>query len=327
MSCGCRCHANSGADCDAAHDTGSSGVASVPSCSPCDGGRPEPARSPRRRSRTGRRVAPAPDEQQIEVDDNTAELLALWRAMPAALARDSAGTITGDRHAKGAAKGSPATVNVTVVDTAALIETGLYEIAAEAVRLLNLERDILADPDRIIAALPDWYRSLTGRGQPLAKHIRSDLDRWVKQARAAIGTRRHDQPLGSNCPHHRAEAPTPLRLVGATAVLAPSLLAGPPKNAALLTGPACAECEHQTCAWIRDRRLTVAGRPTDWLLDRHRVPRWLSADGEPPFSWQDTTSVRCPFCRATWTSVAEKRLLALMLRELGDQVDLERLTA
>jgi hypothetical protein len=290
-----------------------------------------PNATARHRKRSGRKsAAPAPavDERQVEVADLADELLTLWRVMPAALARDSAGVLTGDRHAKGAAKGSPATVNVAVVDAAALIETGLYDVAAQAVRMLNLERDILGSVDRIIDALPDWHRSLAGRGQPLAAHIRGDLHRWVAHARTAIGTRRRDEPLGSLCPHHRAEKPTPLRVLGSIAVIAPSLLAGPPKPRRLLIGPACTECAHHRCAWIRERRLIDGqGRATDWVLAGDGQPWWLGAAGDRAFTWEEDKVIRCPHCRASWKTVAEKRMLALMLRQLGDQVNVEALTA
>lgn len=287
---------------------------------------PDPTKPTRKRRRKVTRAGARPvdvDPHQLEVDDGAEELLALWRVMPAALARDSAGTLNGDRHATGAKSGSDATINVAVVDAAARIETGLYELAAEAVRMLNLDRDIAAAPQRIIAALPEWHRSLTGRSQPLAGHIRKDLRSWLADARGAIGTRRFDERLGSLCPDHRAEHPTELRIVGATARLAPSLLAGPPADARLLpsTTAVCAdpECAHSSCRHRRERRLVDRrGVPTDWVLDSDGSPRWSSAEDGHPFEWERSGTIRCPRCKKSWTSVTERRILARQLVALGD---------
>lgn len=249
------------------------------------------------------------------------ELAALWRAFPSAVARDSSGPLN-DGHGAGgsASKGSPATVNLGVVDAAARIESGLLELAAQAVRLLNLTPDAARRPLQIIEALPNWHVTLANKRQPLAEHMRKDLTRWVTDARLALGTQRRDAALGPLCPDHRDTRPTPLLKVGAVADLAPSLLAGPPRARLHIsrTGPACADCSHVTCVVIRDSRVVdAAGNVTDWVLTSEGMA-WIALDGGPAFRWAESNAIRCPHCKLWWKSTSERRLLARRLAELGD---------
>lgn len=268
-------------------------------------------------------AAPPSDPRQDQVDDWAAELLVLWRAMPNALAADSAGQLNGDRHASGGSKGSPAPANATVIDAAVIIETGLMDIEAQAVPLLRLDRRPRR-PLEVIEALPDWYRNLGNAGQPLAGHIYRDLRSWVREAQGAIGTRRMDRRLGPNCPDHRDTRPAPLLEVGAQARLAASLLAGPPAVVRVLAGPTCGrglyvDCAHESCEAIRHRRLVdERGRLTDWVQSPSDGVVWLAADGAPAFTWQEARTIRCPVCKTQWTTTTERRVLARRLAELGD---------
>lgn len=209
---------------------------------------------------------------QEQIEDMAVELLALWRAMPYALARDSAGLLTGDRHAVGGSKGSAASVNIDVVDASVIVETGIAARAVEAVAILNLDRAVLRSTVAIIEAFPDWHRSLEARKQPLAVHIVKDMDSWLRQARGAIGIRKHDRRLGPMCPDHR-DNPAPLLEVGAQATLAKTLVDGPPPGARIMLGPTCPRprapytddateapepCSHRSCTTIRERRLVTS---------------------------------------------------------------------
>jgi hypothetical protein len=256
----------------------------------------------RHRARRGARPADV-DPRQLEVDERTAELLALWRAMPYALARDSAGLLTGDRHTSGAAQGSPATVNLTVVEASVQIERGLAELAAQSERLLNLERR-RRPPVEAIAALPEWHRSLELRAPALAKHMRQDLGEWVLLAGRAIGVKRHDVRLGPLCPDHRDTKPTPLLRIGDEARVAPTLLDGPPSAST-----------HRVAE--DGRLLTASGNPTDWVLTTDG-PVWRSVDGTPALTWQTSTTIRCPHCRLTWTDTSQRRILGARLVAAGD---------
>lgn len=91
-------------------------------------------------------------------------------------------------------------------------------------------------------------------------------------------------------------------VVGAQAKLAPSLITGPPDGV------------NEIC----DRRMYVDGRPTDWLVNAEGEPTWSPLDGTPPFTWEQPKTVRCPKCKRTWTTTAERRALANVLAELGD---------
>jgi hypothetical protein len=275
----------------------------------------------RSRTPTGRQ-APV-DAEQLFVDEKAGELLTLWRAMPYALARDSAGQMSGDRHAKGGVKGSPAAVNLTVVDASISIGRGLDDLAAEVVRLLKLDgRPRL--PDRVIVQLPVWHRELAVRGAPLARYIRKDLGKWTSDAARAIGVQRRDVPIGQLCPDHRDTKPTQLLRQGDQARIAPSLLDGPPAVRQLATvelvGATCGNrlCGHGRCHWVRDRRfLDESGRPTDWV-DTSDGPVWLSMMGGHAFTWTTSTAIRCPHCRLTWSTTTERRILAARLVAAGD---------
>lgn len=293
------------------------------------------------RIRQRRPQQPPDDPAQAEVVDNAAELLVLWRALPSALARDAAAAGSGDgtgRHASGAAKGSPAAVNLSVLEASALIEAGVADVAEQAARILNVDRQRTVDD--VLASLPDWHRSLAGRDMPLAKHLRGDLASWLREARAAIGVRRHDTKLGPLCPDHRDSAPTPLLRVGDVARLADSLLAGPPSDWLLPVGPLChplitlvpvevgvdysgrpvhRPCRHESCEQIRERRVADRhGRRTDWTADPDGALSWASIEGAPAFTWTSSTAIRCPKCGSSWASVTERRVLARRLAELGD---------
>lgn len=279
-------------------------------------------------------AAPRSSRAQDDVEHQAAELLALWRIMPHALARDSAGVLTGDRHSTGGSKGSAASANLDVIEATVIIETGLAKIAAEAIPILNL------DPGPrptfgVISALPDWHRALEARNQPLAKHIASDLRRWLREAQGAVGVRKRDRPLGSMCPDHR-DNPAPLLEVGAQATLAATLVAGPPHGARVMIGPTCRApiapapredgieiptpepCEHSSCQLIRERRLIEpGGRRADWVLTPSDVV-WKPRRGDTAYTWRETSEIRCPACKRTWTEPEEKLLLARELKELGD---------
>jgi len=271
------------------------------------------------RSRAGRQ-APV-DGDQLFVEEKAGELLTLWRAMPYALARDSAGQLGGDRYAKGAVKGSPAAVNLTVVEASMTIGRGLDGLAAEVVRMLKLERRPRM-PAQVIVQLPNWHRTLAGRGEPLATYMRADLGRWTATAGRAIGVQRRDVPIGHLCPDHRDAKPTQLLRQGDEARIAASLLEGPPRarRVAPPTIVPCPDeyCRHQSCEQLRDRRLLDEhGDSTDWV-DTPDGPVWLSLIGEHAFSWTTSTTIRCPHCRLTWTTTAERRILAARLVAAGD---------
>lgn len=271
---------------------------------------------------------------QEQIEDMTVELLALWRAMPYALARDSAGLLTGDRHAVGGSKGSAASVNIDVVDASVIVETGIAARAVEAVAILNLDRAVLRSTVAIIEAFPDWHRSLEARKQPLAGHIVKDMDSWLRQARGAIGIRKHDRRLGPMCPDHR-DNPAPLLEVGAQATLARTLVDGPPPDAKPLIGPTCRRpralyvddgddtiepepCAHRSCDTIRERRLVDGkGRRSDWVQTASSVV-WLPLRGEAAYTWVETGEVRCPACKRTWSKTEERLLLARELAAGGD---------
>jgi hypothetical protein len=278
----------------------------------------------RKRQRRQRVIEPRDDPTQLKVEMLAEELLVLWQAMPSALAADSAGVLTGDRHAKGAVEGSPSPANTTVIDSAARIETGLYQVAAEAVRILNEDRAKQRTPYSIIAALPEWHRALAAKAQPLAKHIVRDLEGWMRDARGAIGTRRPDRELGPMCPEHRDTKPAPLLEVGAVATLARSLLDGPPPMRFLI-GPVCprglyAECGHESCGVIRTCRVVLErGRISDWVYSPSEGGLvWLAYDGSTAWTWEKTRTVRCPKCRKEWRSTSELRMLARELAALGE---------
>jgi hypothetical protein len=274
----------------------------------------------RRSSKPTGRQAPV-DADQLFVDEKAGELLTLWRAMPYALARDSAGQMSGDRHAKGGVKGSPAAVNLTVVEASVSIGRGLDELAGQAVRLLRLERRPRM-PAQVIVQLPDWHRALAGRGEPLAKYMRADLKAWTSTAGRAIGVQRRDVPLGHLCPDHRDTHPTQLLRVGDEARIASTLLDGPPRprRVAPATTALCGddECRHWSCQVVRDRRLLDgSGEPTDWI-DTPDGPVWLSMTGEHAFSWSTSSTIRCPHCRLAWSTTTHRRVLAAQLVARGD---------
>jgi hypothetical protein len=271
-------------------------------------------------------AAPEPPSRDELVADQAAELGTLWRVLPHALARDSNGQINkdqaGDRHASGAAKGSAASVNLDVVDATVIVETGITTFAAQAVALLRID-ERPRDTVEIIDRIPDWYRSLARAGQPLARHLEHDLPSWLRQVRSAIRIQRPDTVLGPMCPDHRETAPTPLLIVGAEARLAASLLAGPPTEYVLPTGPTCASwsCGHESCSEIREPRLRDdRGRLLDWVLLRSGEPSWSSANGELAWTWSSLVrAVRCPKCRRRWATTGEQRILQRELAALGDK--------
>jgi hypothetical protein len=251
------------------------------------------------------------------VADQAQELGMLWRIMPDALARDTAGLSAGsDRQPSGGSKGSGAGANLEVIEIAAIVETNIHKFAAEAVPLLRLDPGKFRDTQAVIEAIPDWHRALAAAGYPLARYLRGDLQSWLGMVRRAIGLTRRDQLLGAICPNHRTTRPTELRQVGAEAVIAETLLNGPPAGAWRRPGPTCVICDHDSCDEIR-RLYTKAGR-TDWQLIRGDVV-WRSHTNEPAFTWRSSAEIRCPFCKETWSTLTERRLLAAQLAALGDE--------
>ncbi|MGX7679090.1 hypothetical protein ACSMXN_09330 [Jatrophihabitans sp. DSM 45814] len=237
------------------------------------------------------------DPVQDLIDIQADELLMLWRILPAALARDSVtSSIGGERHGTGGAKGSPAGLNFQVLEVASIIETGLTQLSAEATAILHelnpahgpthllcddpscedLRRPLRRTPSQIITSIPRWHRELAHRGQPLARYLAKDLAAWLRMAQSAIGIQSHDTRSDLTCPHH-PDALTGLLEVGPQARLNPTLLAGPP------------------------------GR--DWIM-RGGEWAWSSTTGQPAFVWQASGAIRCPRCKRTWTTVAERRALA-----------------
>lgn len=189
---------------------------------------------PKHRTRSRPRAKPRPQPDETELD--LAELAVLWPCLDAALARDTAGPSaepTGSTGAVGA--GSAAVLNLDVQHAQVEIAGGVARIEAEAQRLLNLtpaRRTTLA----VIEAMPDWYRQLRDRGQPLANHIRDDVPRWLRHARSVLRLRTREQPLGRMCPHHR-DHPAELLREADEAVLSDAVRAGrqPPPGTAPLT--------------------------------------------------------------------------------------------
>jgi hypothetical protein len=293
------------------------------------------------RHRTRPRVKPQreltqADHDQADVADLAAELATLWRVLPHALARDSNGQFrkdkAGDRQSSGAARGSSATVNIAVMDARAHVEPGLLKFAAEAVPILNLEREHRSI-EQLIDALPNWYRALAAspHGQPLAQQLyrpgrpghsgRGELQSWLTTVRLALKVQLPDVELGPNCPEHRDGKPAPLLIEGARATIARSLLDGPPDRVLIAAGPDCVTvpCQHQSCDWIRDRRLLDhRGRPTDWTYRNDRIA-WSSLDDERAFTFKQSSAVRCPHCKKRWATTAERRILQLELAVLGDK--------
>jgi hypothetical protein len=271
----------------------------------------------RSRHRTRPSPPPAADPLMDAVADQAQELGMLWQIMPAALARDTAGPAAGsDRQPTGGSKGSGAGANLEVIEIVGVVEPGVHEFAAEAVQLLRLDPRKYRDTQSIIDAIPDWHRALAAAGYPLARHLRADLKSWLGMVRRAIGMTRRDQMLGAICPNHRDTRPTDLRQVGAEAVIARSLLNGPPPVAWRRPGPTCVTCDHDSCDELR-RLHTKAGR-SDWQLIRGVVV-WRSLTSEPAFTWRSSAEISCPFCKQTWSTLTERRLLAAQLAALGDE--------
>ncbi|HEY2088560.1 MAG TPA: hypothetical protein VGH54_21395 [Mycobacterium sp.] len=300
-------------------------------------------------------VASTSAKDQEEVTADAMELLALQRVLAAALARDSAGPSAGkaERHGSGGAKGSAASINLEVLEVAVVLETGIDQFAAEAVRILNLDRRPRT-VFSVIVAIPDWHRALVAAGQPLARHLRGDLEKWLRMTRRAVGLQRRDIVLRSLCPDHRgmsgplcagecthtscvqiaaSRKPTNLRQLGEQAAIAESLAAGPPRDGRLSFGPTCAvACTHLSCEWIRERRLVLPDPPSPARRRRRRRPQpsasdwvvrvgetvWESQSAEPAFTWSATAVIHCPHCRRRWATVVERRLLARELATAGD---------
>lgn len=292
------------------------------------------------RTRTRPRPKPRPElthdqQDQADVVDQAAELAALWRALPYALARDERGQLSkdkaGDRQSNGAANGSAATVNLAVVDAQTMVEIGVSEFAAEAVRILNLDRGHRPTYG-VITAIPDWHRALAGseHGQPLSKQLRRRLRSWLTTVRLAVRIQEPDVPLGPVCPDHRDDTVPACKLMieGAKATLARSLLDGPPDEIRIPAGPLCrdTECSHDWCSWVRDSRLLDnRGRPTDWVW-RDDAPAWSSLTGELAWTWTRSAAVRCPKCKKRWVTAGERRILARELAALGDKRPMELAT-
>ncbi|HEY2088553.1 MAG TPA: hypothetical protein VGH54_21360 [Mycobacterium sp.] len=312
---------------------------------------------------TAQAASNAAAEQEV-VLAQAMELLALQRVLAAALARDSAGPSAGkaERHGSGGSKGSSASINLEVLEVAVILETGIEQFAAEAVRILNLERRPRSVYS-VIVAIPDWHRALAAAGQPLARHLRADLDRWLRMTRRAVGLQRRDIVLRSLCPEHRgipgpiceecthtsctrigaSRKPTNLRQIGEHAAIAESLAAGPPSDGRLSFGPTCAvACTHLSCEWIRDRRLVLPDPPSPARRRRRRRPQpaasdwvmrgseamWQSQSTEPAFTWSAAAVIYCPHCRRRWSTVVERRLLARELAAAGgDRSTVERMLA
>jgi len=216
-------------------------------------------------------------------------------------------------------KGSPAAVNLTVVEASISIGRGLDDLAAEIVRMLKLERRPRM-PAQVIVHLPDWHRELAVRGAPLARYMRGDLGRWTAAAARAIGVQRRDVSIGHRCPDHRDTKPTELLRQGAEARIATTLLEGPPRARRVAVTALCPgdECRHRSCELARDRRLLDEhGDATDWI-DTPDGPVWLSVSGEHAFNWTTSTTIRCPHCRLTWSTTTERRVLAARLIAAGD---------
>jgi hypothetical protein len=163
------------------------------------------------------------DQTVLDLD----QLAVLWPRLEAALARDTAGpSAEHGRSGNGGGEGSAAVLNLDVVQAVVEISTGAQAIAAEVVRILNLDSKQTRTTGALIEAMPDWYVQLRNRDQPVAKHIKDDATRWLRQARIVLRLRTHEAGLGRLCPEHRDTHPTELRREADEATLSPAVLAG-----------------------------------------------------------------------------------------------------
>jgi hypothetical protein len=135
-----------------------------------------------------------------DIADITAELAAVWPALAAALARDTAAAAGGAR-----APGSAAVVNADVLAamialSAAVPETVRY--ACDAIGEPWRHRDMagcLRQVPRLASRMRDLGQVANER---TLEHLAAG---WLRTAKRALGLRRPDVPLGYDCPYAEAE--------------------------------------------------------------------------------------------------------------------------
>jgi hypothetical protein len=135
-----------------------------------------------------------------DIEDVTAELAAVWPALAAALARDTAAAAGGAR-----APGSAAVVNADVLAamialSAAVPETVRY--ACDAIGEPWRHRD-MAGCLRQVPRLASRMRDLGMVAN--AKTLEHLAAGWLRMVKRALGLRRPDVPLGYDCPYAASE--------------------------------------------------------------------------------------------------------------------------
>lgn len=137
-----------------------------------------------------------------DIYETTAQLAALWPALAAALARDTAGTDIG-----GTTTWTSATlVNADVLAAAITLTTEIPAAHHAACDLLG-ERWAYRQPGPCLLALPRFASRMdaTGRFRE-ASVLASQAAGWLRLTKRALGLRKPDIPLGYPCPY-AADAP------------------------------------------------------------------------------------------------------------------------
>lgn len=303
----------------------------------------------RRRRQKQQLAPPEPKPDTCELD--LRELAVLWPRLEAALARDGAGPSAAPSGSSSVRAGSPAVIDLDTERVMTLIELGVHELEAEAIRLLNITpaEKVLAAQRAELASLVDQRRAARAE----LGLVRTMVTRRRREAIAIRGrawpvvATEYEQELAGAAIAAIAKANVESRRLAVRIARVEyrrsveGVLEQLPVWYARLRDrkqPLAANIAKDVARWRRDARSVLRLRtrevPLGYACPHHRdEPAQLVRDRDEAtlddailagratgaLKWRFAESVHCPHCDTKWVGVEQLRVLMLMI----ERVELE----